>query len=120
MDETRQAKAYFKTRVEVHLRTNYKNAPGCKLLGITDAKPMPMKDAKSRELMVIGKDADGNPICLSREEALLQFWIPTLEQIEERKEELGFLFPQSLRLRKEAREEALSIRVISDPRKDYR
>jgi hypothetical protein len=114
--ENRKHSANFRTRVKVHMKTNYSNAPGCKLLGIRDAKPMPLEHPQSRDLMVVGRGEDGEPVCISREEALLKFWMPTPAQIEERKRECDFLYPHNARSRRESESEKLTISLLADPR----
>ena len=83
--------------VMTHEKRSYRNAPGCKLLGLADASPV--TDHKNRELMVSGTDSEGNRVMISREEALMEFWFPTPAEIEQRKYELQFLFPQTHRER---------------------
>lgn len=78
-----------------HQRTDYTNAPGCKKLGIRNAKPI--LDAKTKECLVLGYDDEG-PVVISREEALLLMdFLPSPEEIEKRKRECEFLFPHSHR-----------------------
>ena len=91
--ETEQAERMWETKKMTHERKDYRNAPGCKLLGIRNARPV--VDHRNRELMIMGIDATGQRVMISREEALMEFWFPTPEEIEARKRECEFLFPSS-------------------------
>lgn len=95
--KTDQAKKYTETKEMTHKKTDYTNAPGCKKLGIRKAKPV--IDDKTKELMVLGYDDQG-PVIISREEALiLMDYLPSPAEIEIRKRECQFLFPDTHRER---------------------
>lgn len=82
-----------------HMKKDYRNAPGVKKLGLTGGEPV--LDHRNRELMVRCTDAEGNLVLISREEAMAEFWFPTPAQIEERKRECDFLFPNTRKRHKE-------------------
>lgn len=95
--ETEQAERLRRTKEMTHERTDYTKAPGCKKLGIRNARPV--VDQKTNELMVLGQDDQG-PVIISREEALiLMDFLPSPAEIEARKQELRFLFPDTHRER---------------------
>jgi hypothetical protein len=94
--EKTRAEKLYEAWIVTHMKTDYRNAPGCKKLGITNAKPI--ADAKKKELLVVGWDDQG-PVTISREEALGTVWVPSPAEIEQRKQECKFLFPDTNRER---------------------
>lgn len=80
-----------------HFKTDYRNAPGVKKLGLKNARAI--ADAKNKELVVMAEDANGQTVCLNRDEALETVFLPTPDEIEERKRECRFLFPMAQRSR---------------------
>lgn len=66
-----------------HKKTDYSNAPNVERLGYKAPQAIVM----GCEPMVLCLDDEGNLTCIAREEALGEFWIPTPEEIEQRKAE---------------------------------
>lgn len=114
--EKSRAEVIYENGIMNHMQTDYRKARGCRKLGITNA--IPIHDPKGKEFLVRGWDSEG-PVILTREEALGTVWVPTKEEIEERKKECEFLFPHSHRARiEQATPEPLTIPLVSQADKD--
>ena len=64
-------------KIARHLRKDYTDAIGVARFGLTE----PVAIVRGKECLVRCKDADGNEVCISMEEAIGRDWIPTEEEI---------------------------------------
>ena len=119
--DTERAELLFNAMKITHEKSTYRNARGLQKMGLIN--PVPVTDMKSKEFMiraeqVLKRDRNGIPIetvvvMVSREEALMEMdFLPSPAEIEERKRQCKFLYPENHRIRMDQKPDAMTIPFI--------